>query len=298
MRAGNVLMGGVAASVLFATAASAADIAPVVVPPPPPVVVPAAPATLSAYVEAFAGLMLLFDNSDVESFELSGPPLYGFGGAAHFVWQPRTAFSIQGDAWIERWHGGMEEPDLTWGVAGHATVRAGNFQFGPLVSVGHGYFGGRYVNIAGEAAMNSDRFRVYTQAGYLIAIAGSPEGYGSRDVYSQTVVTYYARPNMAISFNAGADYYRELYYSPLGQYSSIGLNMGARIEFQPEGRRFSVFAAYQLQWRNEFNQGDIDTAHVFGLGITAMLGQPDIRSRDRAIGLADYNPMFGPTFPH
>lgn len=295
MRSGNALMGGVAASVLLASSALAADIAPLVI--PPPVVVPvAAPSTLSAYVEAFAGLMLRFDEGEVVPQALDGPPVFGFGGAAHLAWQPGPAFSIQADAWAERWQ--FEEPDFLWGVAGHATFRTGNVQVGGLVSVGHGYFGGTYVNVGGEAAIDAERLRVHTQSGYIIAIGGSPKGYGSRDAYTQTVVTFYPRPNFAVSVNAGADYYWERDYLPLGEYTSIGLNAGTRIEFQPEGRRFSVFAAYQLQWRNAFNQGNINTAHIFGVGISLMFGQPDLRSRDRAIGLADNNPMFGPTFPH
>ncbi|MCW5718134.1 MAG: hypothetical protein KIS68_09930 [Bauldia sp.] len=289
------MLGGVAASVLFASAASAADIAPLVI-PPIPVIAPVAPTTLSAYIEAFAGLRLMFDNGEVETLALEGPPVYGFGGAAHLAWQPGPAFSIQTDAWAERWYYG-EEPFHLWGVAGHATFRTGNLQVGSLASVGYGYFGGTYVNLGGEAALNADRLRVYTQGGYIFAIGGSPLGYGSRDVYSQTVVTFYPRPNVALSVNAGADYYWERDYIPAGDYSSVGLNIGTRFEFQPEGRRFGVFAAYQLQWRNEFNHDLIFTTHVVGLGISLMLGQPDIRSRDRAIGLADNNPMFGPTFP-
>lgn len=296
MRLGNGLVGGAAVSVLFASSALAADIAPVVI--PAPVVVPvAAPATLSAYVETFAGLMLLFEPEDVVALALDGPPVYGFGGAAHVAWQPGPAFSFQADAWIERWRFEME-PDLTWGVAGHATFRRGTMQAGGLVSVGHGYFGGTYVNLGGEAAVGADRLRIRTQGGYVIAIGGSPLGYGSRDVYSQTVVTFYPRPNIAVSVNGGVDYYWERDYLPAGEYTSIGLNGGTRLEFQPEGRRFSVFAAYQLEWRNEFNNDDIDTAHIFGVGLSLMFGHADLRSRDRAIGLADNNPMFGPTFPH
>lgn len=292
MRALKSLVGGMATVIFAASAASAADVAPVVSVVAPVVVPPPAP-TLSAYLEGFGAMVLFLSNEEVTALALEGPPALGLGAAAHLAWQPRPAFSLQADAWVERWRAG--EGYMLGGAAVHATVHAGNFLFGSLVSVGYGFFGGTYVNVAGEVGLDGARFIVRSQAGYVFAVAGSPVGYGSRDIYTQTVATFYARPNLALSVGGGADYYREIYYGP--DYWSYGLNIGTRVEFQPEGRRFSVFGAYQLDYRREIDDGFVRVGHYLGIGLALMFGQPDLQARDLAVGLGDGNPMFGPTFP-
>ena len=293
------------------TPALAAEIAPIVMAPAIIAAPAPAPTSLAGYVELFGGLNfgreIELDDCDPDGVcdLLRG---FNFGGAASVAWAVRPHVSLQLETWLRQWDNwsafcddcGIVEVMRQMGAATHLTFNgSGGLQAGTFASIGAvspDDDPSVLVTFGGEFAFNAARFRFVQQGGYVIGLTGEagPDGDRGRDIYSRTVATFYARPNLALSANFGIDHYREA--CETCDYHELGLTWGGRLEFQPAGRPFSIFTAYQgTRWVDLTEDGRYQTDHFFSAGISFNFGATDLQSRDAAVGFQDYNPMYGRT---
>ena len=296
------------ATVAFATGGKAADVPPIV-----PITMAAAeePAKVTAMVELFGGgtHMTLGVVGDPECQGCHNLGL-GFGGEGRAAWEISPTLSMQLNVWAEHWSGqssfeGGDEND-PWsanrmGIGTHLTYESGGFQFGGFASIGtrsaEGIFlsvdPATFANFGLEAAVNANMFRLYAQTGYTIPSA--PSGLrdfwadeGIREFYGRLVGTFYPNPNIALSANAGV----EVVLGTAPWLPGYVLIWGAEAQFQFSGTPLYLLASYQGSLSR--NAADFQiVAHVVRLGIGLNVGSPDLQTRDRAVGLTDYNCTFG-----
>lgn len=298
MKTWQRLLAAFAASAL-ASPALAADVPPVIAPLVIAAPVVSAP-TLAGYIEAFAGYGRGRDDNPEPNPDIPWR-VAGFGGAARIAWQAVTAFGIQVDAWGEHWSGralcdgapcGDTGVDNIFGGGTHFTGRLGTAgRVGTLVSVGNS-FGDVFVNVGAEATYGTAAFRVVGQGGYTFIVAGNGVGSELRDFYGVVLATFFPRPSIAITADIGADIFRAT-----GGFTAFTLRWGGRAEIQLGDGPLSAFAAYQGV-RTHTSNGQTEWSHYFGLGIGLSFGGDTLRARDGAVGLGDWNPIYGGTFPH
>jgi len=284
--------------------ALAANPAPVAVSPIVVVPPPSAPTTLSAYVEVFGGGMRglhIWDQGLTEERERA----LGLGGAGRAAWQMSPTFGLQLDAWADHWSGRYEYcyegdcydeggwDDDRMGIALHLTYGGvTGFRFGPLISAG-AEDDDAWANIGLNAVYNADRFRIYIQGGYSLPLNEGDKNDEEKGYYAQFVGTFYLRPNVAISGNFGADVFRE----DCCDERRTALNFGGRLEFSPEGSPLAFFGAYQGRfWTWDGYEDEVNRHHYVGVGMSLLIGQDTIQGRDRAVGLVDYNGIYGQVF--
>jgi hypothetical protein len=309
MRKLSVFVIAATATVAFATGGKAADVPPIV-----PITMAAAeePAKVAAMVEIFGGgahmTLGVVDDPECQGCHNLG---LGFGGEGRAAWEISPTLSMQLNVWAEHWSGetNFDGPCIdcdTWfanrmGIGTHLTYNSGGFQFGGFASIGtrsaEGIFLGvdpaTFANFGLEAAFNADRFRLYVQAGYTIPIA--PSGLrnlwadeGIREFYGRLVGTFYPNPNIALSANAGV----EVVLGTAPWLPGYVLIWGAEAQFQLSGTPLYLLASYQGSLNRNADDFQI-VAHVVRLGIGLNVGSPDLQTRDRAVGLTDYNCTFG-----
>ena len=190
------------------------------------------------------------------------------------------------------------------GIATHLTYQGGGFLAGALVSVGAvayssplslGQLPGTFANIALEAAFNSPNLGVQGQVGYTRALFGPSAGLGATDWYAQAVGAFYPSPNMSLTGTLGVDFYQDTL-----PWFRRSLNWGAKVEFKPQSLPVSFYLAYQgWHWG-----ADVDTTfdawygweHTIRVGLRFLVGAPTLRALDEAVGLADYNAIYGAAF--
>jgi hypothetical protein len=301
----SVAAAGAAALTLGSGPANAADPvrAPVVSPTvvQPPIIPATVPATLAGYVEVFGGLNAGRSWWD-DGYYTSTWRGAGFGGAGRAAWLISPSFSWQLDVWAEHWSGRYRfcydfgadcDDENSWdanfkGIATHLTFRTpAAWYAGALLSLGahswwwYSFFG----NIAAEAGTNIGNLRLAGQLGH---VRGFGDAVGYSALYAMLVTTFYVNPHFAISGNIGLHRDND---------DQRVLRIGARVEMQPQGKPFTVFAAYQSHFGRDVAYGDRWKDHFVGVGVSLLVGAPNLRERDRLVGLADNNPIYGPTFP-
>jgi len=267
------------------------------------------------YIELFGGGFLGSESGSffVGTYDENWKGLL-FGGAGRVALQPSMNFAMQLDTWAYHWSGhtdfvyhdvGDSFDDWNFsrnvvGAGSHLMLGGPAGGLGALVSLGSVWSavdgsGSRanFYNLGIEAAINAERWRMHAQGGLTRPFGPVlfPES-GTR--YAQLVVAVYPRPNLALSLTVGVE--RTLQFL----FASQGSNWGARIELQPEGRRAAVFVAYQ-GWAYEsasISRSGAGTEHAVIVGLRLLGGAPTLQALDEAVGLADYNPIFGVHFPH
>lgn len=292
-----VLLAGVASFGLAGGALAADPI--VIVPAPQPVVVEAPTVTsLAAYIEMFGALSFELERGDDTEIDEGDRERYrGLGAQARVSVPLGAALRLQADGWFEHWRELTDEEDFDdyrSGVAAHLIVTTGGgLMLGAMISTGHSSnVGEGAYTPAIEIAYMAERFRLGAQAGIAIGTGEYGEEYEPRDRYVQVVGTFYLNDNLAISANGGFSHYRELNDA---NYDFTEINWGTRVEFNPNGGSLGIFAAYQGT-RETWIDGDIDTAHFVGIGLSLNNNGFSIRERDEAVGFTDLNPLYGPTF--
>ncbi len=262
-----------------------------------------APSTLSAYVQLFGAYMYGYHRAN-DGFNEAREQIPGVGGSGHAAWQATSNVSVQLDLWADRWSGRVfdycdGEPcgERSWGTwraggAAHLTYHLpGGLQVGGVASMGYrkGFDG--WANLGVEVAYNSDRLRLNAQAGYTPPLVEWARDGDVRGYYGHAGVTFYARPTLAVSANAGMDIYRDCC-----GFTERTVTFGARVEVQPVGTPMALFAAYQGRfWKNtDTGVGDLNQHHFFGVGLSLLVGQDTIQNRDRAVGFSDYNGIYSP----
>lgn len=289
---------GIVGFAAVATATRAADILPVTIISP---VVTTEPATTAAFVEVFGGFDLFTRNFE-EQGECAGCHGLGagFGGNGQATWMISPALSMQLGVWAEHWSGrsSNEEIDVDWavnrfGIGTHLSYWLNDTLVGGFVSVGHrdGFGFGTFATTGLEAAMHANRFRVYAQAGVTFGVA--PDFVRDdqiRSFYGRVVGTFYPSPNVALSLNAGGALNR-IDGDPAGTL----LTWGGRAEFQLARAPLYFLASYQgALGRFPPDPSVVNVMeHTFRIGFGLNIGSPDIQTRDRNVGLADFNCLYG-----
>jgi hypothetical protein len=302
------------ATVFIGVAANAADVVQIV-PTVQPTVVAEEPANVAAMVEVFGGFAHMgLGNVNDAGCQGCHDTGVGFGGEGRAALKISPSLSMQLNVWAEHWSGqstfegfACDGPcNEPWyvnrmGVGTHLIYDAGNFQVGGFASVGtrsaEGIFIGfppaTYGNFGLEAAFNADRFRLYGQAGYTIPVAPSFirdywASNGMKEFYGRLVGTFYPNPNVALSANVGM----EVVAGTAPWLPSRALIWGAEAQFQLSGKPLYFLASYQGSLGLNADGYQI-VGNVIRLGIGLNVGSPDLQTRDRALGFADYNCTFG-----
>jgi hypothetical protein len=231
-----------------------------------------------------------------------------FGGAGRAAIQCAPRFSVQLDAWTDHWSGWYQSYDdagpfggqnyferTTMGVGSHLTYHAGNLLAGVLASIGSVADWGTFANVGVEAAINTDRIMVEAQAGFTPAVFGFAANFDARDWYAQVRGAFYPSPNLSVSANVGVDFYSDT----LPWYRRT-LSWGAKLEFSLPARPIAVYVGYE-GWHSgagpDTTYGDTYAwEHAVRLGLRFLVGAPNLRELDRAVGLIDDNAIYGPAF--
>lgn len=298
MRKSFVFALGIVGFVAFAPATRAADVMPVTI--VAPVVVPVR-ANTSAFVEVLGGFDL-FNRNFEDDGDCSGCHGVGagFGGNAQATWMMSPALSMQLGVWGEHWSGrsANEVIDVDWavnrfGIGTHLSYWINDLLVGGFASIGQrDEFGfGTFATVGLEAALNASRFRVYTQAGITFGVAPDfVRDQQIRNFYGRVVGTFYATPNLALSVNAGAALSRIG-----GDAAGTLLTWGGRAEFQLPRTPLYFLASYQGGLGRFPPDPSVVNVmeHTFRIGIGLNIGSPDIQTRDRNVGLADFNCLYG-----
>jgi len=295
----------IAGSLLIAGGAQAADPIPIVALPS---VEPAPRCDTAGYVDAYvgAGYGRVFNPGNPDFGALWGDVAFGGAGRAAIQCSPR--FSLQLDAWGDRWEGywayyddagPYSEPEYfertTLGIGTHLTLHTGRFLVGPLASIGSVANVGTFANVGIEAAFNTERMRFEGQIGFTPALLGPAAAVDARDFYAQIGAAFYVRPNFSISANVGGDL-----YSDTSTWYRRTLSWGAKIEFSPRSMPVAFYVGYEgWHWGEGFDTAyDYNYAweHAVRVGIRFMVGADTLRELDEAVGLIDENAIYGQAF--
>lgn len=294
MGKGTLFAAGLVGVLVVATATQAADFAPVTIVTP----IAAEPhSTTAAFVETFGGFDLF--NRDFEGDgECQGCHGLGvgFGGNGQAAWRINPALAMQLGVWGEHWSGrsNNDEIDVDWGanrlgIGMHLAYNPNDFLVGVFASVGQrdGFGFGTFATTGVEVAINANRVRLYAQGGLTVGVA--PDFIRDeqiRNFYGRLVGTFYATPNIALSANVGGALFR-IEGGPAGNL----LTWGTRAELQLAGTPLYFLAAYQGAF-GRYPTSTV-TEHTFRVGLGLNVGSLDLQTRDRIVGLADYNCMYG-----
>lgn len=227
-------------------------------------------------------------------------------GAGHGAVDVNPHTRLQLDGWFTGWSTDYSdtgtENTLDAAIGGHLSFQGPNGgQFGPFASLATSQsLDGQYVNGGFEATHWAGNMRLYGQAGYTTAIGGAAGADGHHDLYAAGVLSYYCRPNTAISGFLKVDH--ETGGDGSDTYALTGFGWGARLEFKPETHPMSFYLAYVGDtWSGSWTgAGDglrgIDQQIL--VGVRLPLGGPRTPAElDRAVGLTDMNVLYGEV-PH
>lgn len=297
MKRSFLLLMSVVGAAALATATQAADVLPVTIAPAPVVVAPAP--TTAAFVEVFGGFDL-FNRNFEEEGECSGchGPGAGFGGNGQAAWMMTPTFSMQLGVWGEHWSGRSDngEIDVDWsvnrlGIGTHLSYVANSLLVGGFASIGHrdGFGFGTFATAGLEAATTGSRFRAYAQGGATFGVAPDEvRDAAIRNFYGRFVGTFYPNPNLALSANVGAALFR-IDGGPAGHM----FTWGTKADFQIGTTPLYFTASYQGAI-GRYPPSPVNvTEHTFRVGLGLNIGAPDIQTRDRLVGLADFNCLYG-----
>ncbi|MCW5714392.1 MAG: hypothetical protein KIT43_07775 [Bauldia sp.] len=314
MRKTTVLGLTLLSTVAFAPTAFAADPVPppiVVAPQPPP---PPAPPTLAGYVDAHFGMRwayeeIFFDGTFEFDEEFRENVL---GGAGRAAWNINPSLALQMDAWFNMWQlldeEELDDPEGAGGVGMHVVFGSPTgIRFGALASVGRIGSGtwsaddGTWVNLAGELAATFGAFRVSTQGGFSLGIAGDAADDGERAYYAVANATFYPTDNLAITGHAGWDRWYETDDGGDNDVETT-LTVGARAELKIGATPMSIYGGYAFD-RAVFLNGDdpetiVTRSHMVYVGVRMLLGRDTLRALDNAVPFADWNPIYGDPFAH
>lgn len=297
------LLAGCAVTALLCTAASAEDAD------------GQAQGDFAGYFDVFAAFNVgEEDGNPLSTDEWDGPQ---FSGAGHAAWRISRLVSVQVDGWFEHWSGSIgcsglckkskksasdDSAEVWAGLAKHVTFHVSpDLSFGTLFSYGytserpqkHAGVEGHFGNVALEAVYARANHRLYAQLGYASGMSKYAETWRSRDLYAQIVATYYLSDQLAISGTLGYEQYYELNDDDYGWNS---VNWGGQIEYQHDGQPIVYYLAYSGEY-GDWRDSDLTwNDHFIGGGVKFLFGATSIRGRDNAVGLSDFNPLFGTTF--
>ena len=229
-----------------------------------------------------------------------------FGLSAHASHKLGDRMSVQIDASAQtaRYDYKSTRVTDTWtyyGSAIHGTYQLSDSLYvGPIGSVGQVDYSlagtSGYGMLGLEAIYFSGDYRLYAQAGQVMAASGVDAHHAVRDNYAILLASYYFNPNLALSGSVGFDRYtsddQNTWYNP-----ALQTRFGARIDYKPESMPFTLYASFSSSRGNgDFNSG-ADTfkasSNYLYLGLSLPFGVSTIKDSQRRVGLVDLNPVYG-----
>lgn len=262
---------------------------------------------LSGYTEAWGGAYTAQQDSTWNGLSDGGSDWSGnnIGIAAYGSVAISEALSVQADGWREQFRSESENTDDSWtndfyGTSIHLAYRVqDNFSVGVLGSYGAAVYDDELSSVRNfglEASLNFDQFRVYAQAGHVMALSGEEGDVDAADLYGVARVTYFFSPGVAFSGWAGLDNYT----ADEGSTSEFDLKtfrFGGRFDYKPDGLPISVFAAASYwDWNSEYGEGrgrGEGSSPAVMAGFSLSPSGVSLQDLQTETGLLDMNPFFG-----
>jgi hypothetical protein len=233
------------------------------------------------YLEAYAGY--LYQDFGDEDEEIP------FGAGARMAVPLAAAWSAQFDIWGDGSYDlGDDSKDYFGGLAAHLTGRSGGLLGGVFAS--YGYVTdqeGSYVNFGVEGGANAANFAFLGQLGYMIPVDGEDADEDGELIYGHARLLLYCNPDLVFGFEGGYFTYED------DDSDFDGFTWGASVEAKASGSPVSVFARYQGASIAFAGDSEDDIEHAGLLGLRFAFGADTIQELNEAVGLADFNPLYG-----
>lgn len=246
------------------------------------------------FVEIHGGYYV-YDDADDAFDEDNGV----IGGSARLAARLSPSFTVQGEVWTNRFlssfGGSYDYP----GVAAHVSWNPGDGRlFGVFGSVGNDNGWGNLANIGLEGALETDRWRIYGQAGRVFGISGEVDEENDRYWYGGAAATYYHTANLALTGSLGAA--SQTYEIGMTPIDIRYVNWGFRAEFKHDTFPASTYFSYRgtrTEVSSAFGDGS-GVEHDFIVGLRFFFNQATLREINSAAGLVDMNPAYGDHFAY